>query len=783
MIKLFVILLVIPIFGIAQTIQKYEPSKLYDRGHGLYDKDSLRSLYINIYESNFNEILDQYWKDKEDSYLPAKIYLGVDSLDSVGIRYKGNFTYFATRDFNNPKKPFNIDINEYVKNQTLKNTSKLKLSNSLLDPTFIKEISALNFYKKYLPTPEANLMQVYLNDEYLGVYVNIEPIDKNFLKKHFGEKDGVLFKCDPTQKYEESKNIDWSTLEWKGQDSINYLKSYKLKSEYGWSELINLIDILNNEVNNIESILNVDRVLWYFALNSVLLNLDSYNAILAHNYYLYKTEDGLFQIIPWDLSEAYVAGLFGLSYPELKFRIELFHGLTPFYEDRPLSYQLFSDSIYSKQYIAHVRTIMNEFYGGEYLESIVPKLQLLAKDAVFLDSNKLFSNENFSINLDSTITIIDEKLNKFFMYIGGVFNILENRYTYLVADENIKKIPPKIIDINIAESETIITTKVENATEVELRATISKYNSNFQSFMMQDDGLGSDKYSNDGIYSAYIPFVNSKNKVKFYIRASNKEAMMLSPERAEYEFYTIIPTPGDIVINELMANNVSTATDPSGEYDDWLELYNNTEKDIFLSDYYLSDNIEILDKWKIPDLYIKKNDYLIIWADKDTDQEGLHANFKLSSEGESLFLMKKNKIIDVVTFYQQNEDISYGRYPNGLGSFSKMKPTFLSENFKLKISVNDNSHKSILSQNYPNPFQTSTQIKFKVDKSDNLKIIIYNSKGEQIKVLTNKYYQKGEYSLTWDGKNNLSQKVKPGIYVYIIFKNKTIEVKKMVFIK
>ena len=81
-----------------------------------------------------------------------------------------------------------------------------------------------------------------------------------------------------------------------------------------------------------------------------------------------------------------------------------------------------------------------------------------------------------------------------------------------------------------------MTTSVFNATSVELMVTTSQYNSKFQSFAMNDDGINGDVTANDGTYSVVMPFVGNTN-VKFYIRSQNNDAMMLSPERAEYEFY------------------------------------------------------------------------------------------------------------------------------------------------------------------------------------------------------------------------------------------------------
>ena len=72
---------------------------------------------------------------------------------------------------------------------------------------------------------------------------------------------------------------------------------------------------------------------------------------------------------------------------------------------------------------------------------------------------------------------------------------------------------------------------------VELMATESNYNSKFQSFAMLDDGLNGDVMAGDGIFTTTLPFQGSGNDVKFYIRAENNDALMLNPERAEYEFY------------------------------------------------------------------------------------------------------------------------------------------------------------------------------------------------------------------------------------------------------
>ena len=135
---------------------------------------------------------------------------------------------------------------------------------------------------------------------------------------------------------------------------------------------------------------------------------------------------------------------------------------------------------------------------------------------------------------------------------------------------------------------------------------------------------------------------------------------------------------GDVVINELMPVNSTTVADQNGQYDDWMELYNKSFNSIDLSGYYLSDDKKKNMKWKFPEgVSIQGNGYLIIWADDDTTQSGLHANFKLSSAGEDAVLSRADgKIIDQVSFPAQTLELSYSRIPNGTGEFKWRIPTF-----------------------------------------------------------------------------------------------------------
>lgn len=146
------------------------------------------------------------------------------------------------------------------------------------------------------------------------------------------------------------------------------------------------------------------------------------------------------------------------------------------------------------------------------------------------------------------------------------------------------------------------------------------------------------------------------------------------------------PVVKSVVINELMSVNTTIIADQNGEFDDWFELYNLTAADIDMSGYYLSDNNTKISKWKLPPgTTIKGGGYLIIWADKDTTQAGLHANFKLSSTGEELVLSEPDlTVIDEVKYPGQTLELSYSRFPDGTGSFRWQNPTFNAVNNTIK---------------------------------------------------------------------------------------------------
>ena len=126
-----------------------------------------------------------------------------------------------------------------------------------------------------------------------------------------------------------------------------------------------------------------------------------------------------------------------------------------------------------------------------------------------------------------------------------------------------------------------------------------------------------------------------------------------------------------VCINEVVSKNESGITDEAGEYEDWVEIYNSSSQSFDLSGYYLSDRYGNSRGWEVPSgTTIPANGYLIIWCDNEDTQGPLHANFKLTSEGEGVYLFKPdtgfNVLVSSLLCPALNDDEAWGRLPDGM---------------------------------------------------------------------------------------------------------------------
>lgn len=108
--------------------------------------------------------------------------------------------------------------------------------------------------------------------------------------------------------------------------------------------------------------------------------------------------------------------------------------------------------------------------------------------------------------------------------------------------------------------------------------------------------------------------------------------------------------------------------------------------------------------------------------------------------------------------------------------------------FGMTVGINDESYSSILDafqllNNYPNPFNPSTTIEYKISKASHVSLSIFNSLGEQVAEVVNMQQNPGTYSVRWNGTNSFGQQVVSGVYFYRLNTDNFSSTKKMILLK
>jgi hypothetical protein len=131
-----------------------------------------------------------------------------------------------------------------------------------------------------------------------------------------------------------------------------------------------------------------------------------------------------------------------------------------------------------------------------------------------------------------------------------------------------------------------------------------------------------------------------------------------------------------LFINEIMSSNTNTIEDQPGEYDDWFEIFNPGNEAVDIGGFYVTDDKNNPTKHQFPtgdsETIIPAGGFLLVWADEQIAQGALHANIKLSANGEFLGLYADDAaktVIDSISFPAIQADNSYGRQTDGNSAF------------------------------------------------------------------------------------------------------------------
>ncbi len=389
----------------------------------------------------------------EENYVRADFWFDGELVQDVAVRPKGNSSLKFVSESGSSRLSLKVDFNFFNDYRTFRGLKKLNFNNGFRDPTFIRERLATELFEQMgMSSPRISHVDLWVNGTHLGLYTQVEQVDKTFLRDHFEDEDGNLYKpllpsayLDWTEEdllkqrekhaamtqgeyyVERDVNIGGGNLDeiasaFHGHDltpvggdiqspvegprkyrydfiDVMNLKTNETKPNH--ETLFRLLEVLNDEPDKtfpeeIEKVLDVETALRYIAVCTVAGILDSYQG-LGHNYYLYEI-DGRFTIIPWDMNEAF--GVFNCGINN--------RGMIDFYIDeptcgpvseRPLIERLLSHQPYLDSYHQYIRELLDGPFKISRMITRIDELVDQVYSFVESDELKFFSTEEFKLNL------------------------------------------------------------------------------------------------------------------------------------------------------------------------------------------------------------------------------------------------------------------------------------------------------------------------------------------------------------------------------------------------
>ena len=500
----------------------------------LYALDNIVEVELTMHDDHWKKKLNAWKKQNLGKRTLATLKVNGVTYDSVGVRLKGNSSYFAPVKEEKKKLPFNIKVSYTDEKQMVQGKYRtLKLSNVYRDPSYLREALSYQIARDYVSAPDCNFARLTVDGDYFGLYNLSESIDEQFWEDEFASPESLMFKCDPESKEDPPASCPpglGANLAYLGTDSACYAARYELKkTDQGWDELIALTKVMSDEDADLSAVMNVDEALWMLAFNNALSNLDSYLGAFCHNYYLVKDSSDVWRPVVWDLNLS--LGGFRIMDRDNILSDEQLIKLSPFVHfsdknpDRPLITRLLSRPLYRKMYVAHLRTIHAEqFASGLYNERSMAIREVITPQ-VIQEPNPLYPTETYTQNYHGTVKISGGD-------ILGVEEFFKKRGAYLAAHPLFKETPPEITDHAAVRSGDTVTVSASLAAGAATKGVWVAHRA---------QGHGTFVYSPlkaeaDGNYVAELPAAQAD---EYFLVAEGNISATVLPARSAREWFSV----------------------------------------------------------------------------------------------------------------------------------------------------------------------------------------------------------------------------------------------------
>ncbi len=697
---------------------------------GFYDESEIDTIFLQFSQTNYWTLLEQNYEDKIE--IPATLTHNGVVYDSVGVRFKGNTSYKRLR--NSDKTSFAISMDSYIGGQDLEGYESLNLSNAFQDETAMREVLYLNGIRKHIAAAKGNYVQLFLNGQNWGVYPNIQALNKEHVGEWFLNNDATRWRCEETVGAAGNPrfNVGFSSLNYLGDAASDYTDHYTLKSADKadpWLDLAVACSLIDKTTSSsgVKALIekfDLDQTLWFLASEIIFTDDDGYVFKGGMDYYAYfDLATNRLLPIEYDGNSCMAANKATTW--------------SPFYKETDANFVLMNKLMkvpeIRQRYLAHFRTMLNTAFDTTNLLLKIDEYSALMSQRYANDPKAMSTAQQHNAEIANLKQFVRDRSNYLWSNAEVMQQSIEiSNVSHFV--NNVEWADPE----NSEQATVVATVSAPNQVSAMNLNYSTGLAGHFTTLTMYDDGMHGDGSASDGQYGAFIPAQIGGQFVRYFIEsiannASNSRSYL--PAGAEHEVFIYRVKAGakvesEVVINEIMASNKVSIPDQDNEYDDWIELYNNGSFPVDISGYFLSDKSDEILQWQFPQgTIIDADDYLIVWCDNDLDQKGLHANFKLSAFGETVYLnTDKGNVADFVNYGEYKSEYTYSRVPNGTGNFEWQHPTMEMSN-ETSLTVNDLLQSEGVFSVFPNP--TNSVFSVVVSRSlENEILKVFNIEGK-----------------------------------------------------
>ena len=339
-----------------------------------YDPHAVQSIRLTIADDDQRRMFAALPKR---IYVPATFQWRDTIRKKVAVRFKGNSSSHPRQTH---KRSFLVRFDEYDKQQRFFGLRRVSFDNgiqfgSLFSESLITEI----LRDQGLPVQRANFAKVYVNEEFQGVYVNVERIDESFVARNFSG-GGALFKVD--------EGGPGANFQFLGDDPSAYAKAFEPKNDLAKQnahqrQLVALVRACNtasSEAPPLDAMLDLDRFLRVAAVMLFSGAFDQLTGWNPHNYYLFHdNQRNRWHYLPWDLDVGFSETAFG------RIRVlDDWHAAWPVplsAQPNPLMERIVSDPQLLARYRKLAAEILEEYFQPERLVRVLEaKYQLVKED-------------------------------------------------------------------------------------------------------------------------------------------------------------------------------------------------------------------------------------------------------------------------------------------------------------------------------------------------------------------------------------------------------------------